>query len=761
MHNRPDNPRLCGEFASRAAPGSGLRLLLLFAVIVAVVCGIGGRAIWLQTVGRDRFTTLWDRTNERTEPIPAHDGRILTADGQVLAYDQPRYSVVVHYRWLEEPADAAWLTSQARDRLDSRARRDRSRVDAERARVLSERNAMHAHLAAVLGLSIAELRQRFRPIQNRVERIVASVDERRRSQESPEDGRDTGGPNSSTAAALEERPGWRGVWREIRRELTTPPARPRRDPLVVAEELQYHEVAVAESPRLIGRIESYPSRFPGVEVRMNTRRVYPLGKRASHLVGARTPLRADELAARAKRFPNGDPRGYRAGESVGRSGVELAHDATLHGVGGERRIVTNRRGEILSQEVTRAPVHGRDVVLSIDGRLQAAAETLLDAVVEEGRLPRSPDEDATSDSQSTAAPQPVGGCLVAIDVRSGEVVAAASSPRHDARLFESASNDEWNATASDPRRPFFPRVTQGTLPPGSLFKLLTAVAGLEARAIDPEEPFDCRGYLHRPDRDRCAIYRHFGVGHGVVTLDEAIAQSCNVYFFDAAQRIGPGPIVKWARQFGFGRPSGCDIPSEKGGHLPSPHGQQSKGERWYPGTTRQLAIGQASLTVTPLQVVRMVAAIANDGWLVTPQFVRDVGTDADEHSSFGSSTPIQLASFIVEEQTDSMRPLRIPGLSRDTLSQVRSGMEQAVEHPRGTGHDAHLQGIRIAGKTGTAEIGGGRPDHAWFAGYAPAETPRIAFVVVIEQGGSGGRVAAPIAREFVRSWGESRQVVLP
>ncbi|MCA9053428.1 MAG: hypothetical protein KDA75_06305, partial [Planctomycetaceae bacterium] len=329
-------------------------------------------------------------------------------------------------------------------------------------------------------------------------------------------------------------------------------------------------------------------------------------------------------------------------------------------------------------------------------------------------------------------------------------LAAASAPRYDAGLLVSASQEEWNAIAADPRRPFFPRVTQGTLPPGSVFKLLTAVAGLEAGVIDPDEPFDCQGYLQQPDRDRCAIFRHFGVGHGRVTLDRALAESCNVYFYQVAQQLGPDPLVTWGQRFGFGLPSGCDLPGERGGNLPSPRERQPAGDRWYPGTTRQLAIGQASLTVTPLQVARMVAAIANDGWLVPPHFVRRVQELSEEATS--ATSPIQLVSFSAAEPSTDLRPLRVPGLTSGTLPLVRRGMEQAVEHPRGTGREAAVRGVRIAGKTGTAEIGGGRPDHAWFAGYAPAESPRIAFVVVLEQGGSGGQAAAPIAREFVRVW---------
>ncbi|MFV0443300.1 MAG: penicillin-binding transpeptidase domain-containing protein, partial [Planctomycetaceae bacterium] len=253
----------------------------------------------------------------------------------------------------------------------------------------------------------------------------------------------------------------------------------------------------------------------------------------------------------------------------------------------------------------------------------------------------------------------------------------------------------------------------------------------------------------------CAIFRHFGVGHGAITLEEALAQSCNVYFFDVAKRLGPDPIVTWARRFGCGVETGIDVPGDRPGHLPQPGRQADAAERWYPGTTRQLAVGQASLTMTPLQVVRMMAAIANDGWLVTPHVLRDVSSPQFDAAPTSSTGTIQLAGLSLRSAAAAPTPVRISGLTAGTLAHVRRGLVQAVEHPRGTGREAQLKGVRIAGKTGTAEIGAGQPDHAWFAGYAPADAPRIAFVVVIEQGGSGGRTAAPLAREFVRSWSEN------
>lgn len=301
----------------------------------------------------------------------------------------------------------------------------------------------------------------------------------------------------------------------------------------------------------------------------------------------------------------------------------------------------------------------------------------------------------TSDDAET--PPPVGGCIVALDVFTGEVLAAATAPRPDAGALGRGDVESWTAALNDPRRPFFPRLTQMAVAPGSVFKTLTAIAMIES-GIDPEAPLHCRGYLDQPDRNRCLIYRRYGVGHGDVTLTDALCQSCNVYFFEAARRMGPEAIALWSRRFGLGEATQHDLPHESAGNVPSPEDEARSGRTWYPGSTLQLAIGQATLTTTPLQVARMMAAIANDGYLVTPRFVRDVtATPAGQPPAAGS---VQLASY---ESTRTTLRERIPGLSPGTLARVREGMRMVVGHHRGTGRSVALDEVAIAGKTGTAE----------------------------------------------------------
>ncbi|MFW6124839.1 MAG: peptidoglycan D,D-transpeptidase FtsI family protein, partial [Pirellulales bacterium] len=332
-----------------------------------------------------------------------------------------------------------------------------------------------------------------------------------------------------------------------------------------------------------------------------------------------------------------------------------------------------------------------------------------------------------------------GAAAVVLDVRSGAVRAAISVPRYDPNALASQDAGAWRRLTTDPAAPLFNRVAAGALPPGSVFKTVSAMALAADGRFDPHEEFFCQGYLHSPDRLRCLIFTKYGVGHGATQLADAIKRSCNVYFFHGARIVGPEAICRWAQAFGFGRPTGIDLPGESPGNLMTPQNvRQTERHPWRPGDTPRLAIGQTTLLATPLQVARLMAAVGNGGTLVTPHVVAGFGP-----------------SFVGEPAT---RPTiasaptsgRVPGLTRESLQIVRSGLRQVVEEPHGTGHrTVYLKAVAVAGKTGTAEVGRGKPPHAWFAGYVPADEPRYAFAVVVEHGGSGGRAAGPVARALV------------
>jgi penicillin-binding protein 2 len=330
-----------------------------------------------------------------------------------------------------------------------------------------------------------------------------------------------------------------------------------------------------------------------------------------------------------------------------------------------------------------------------------------------------------------------------MEADSGRIVTAASAPDFDLSMFTEGTEAQWQAVNSDTRRPFVSRFTGMALPPGSTFKIVTAIAGLQTGVLSPKTPFECQGFLSTPDEHRCLIFRLHGTGHGSVNLRTAMAQSCNVYFFDAARRMGIAPLARWTELLEFGSETGIDLPYEKSGTVPSAgSGTTAAGsmaaQRRFERETLGLAIGQSRLTVTPIQMARLLAFVANGGWLVTPHVVSEEGT-ARQTSE-------------VEDSPFRATRHRIPGITEETLAAVREGLLAAVEEPIGTGFKTvRVPGVTIAGKTGTAEAAPDKPDHAWFTGYVPADHPRYVFVVVLEHGGSGSKAAGPIARELVRS----------
>ena len=406
-------------------------------------------------------------------------------------------------------------------------------------------------------------------------------------------------------------------------------------------------------------------------------------------------------------------------------GLERAYDRHLRGVPGTRQLWLDRHGEVVRQRTLRQPRVGVDLVLHLDAGLQQELERLLDTALAHAR--------ATAEAP---LPDNAGGCVVVLDVRSGAILAAASAPRFD--LARAAVRDPqlWDAVRTDPALPLLDRVTRAALPPGSAFKPVSAVAAVESGTIDPATPFDCIGYLQTPQRHRDYIYRHFGVGHGPTTLPAALAQSCNVYFFHAARGMGAEPLLAWATRFGFGQPTGIG-PARRSGR-PRACRQHACRPRW------GWRLVRPTCWQPPLQIVRMTAGIGS-GRLVTPHLVRGSGIQfgtadgalSSENPNSGSVRPVLTVSPL-----DDIAPT--------TLAAVREGLRQTVADPQGTGYKTvrHLS-VSIAGKSGTAEVGGGRPDHAWFTGYAPADAPQVAFVVLLEHAGSGGRVAGSLTRATV------------
>jgi len=669
--------------------------LILFLLLSAVVFG---RVVQLEMTQGDAFRRVAAEPLVVVSRVPGTRGRIVSRDGTVLATSEPVACLAVRYRHLEDPPNARWLRAMARGRLPRALRRDAARVAAEERRVYAERQQRNRRLAELCGLSTAEWTRRAADVQTRVERIARTVNQRhqeahRRRQR-----------DQRAAETLFDR--WFGPI-----EQKTPERIVVREEHDYREQLDYHVMAEDVPPAAVAEVEAHPERYPGVRLVRRSRRAYPAGTLAAHVVGYVGPIAREDLDA-------DENETYAPDDRRGRDGVERQYEDRLRGHAGRRVEKTNRGGRVVSTEWIARPRAGADVVLTIDSRLQATAETLLDEALARREL-------------TGARPARAGGAAVVMDVHTGAILAAASAPRFSPNVFGRETSDKVAAILHDPGRPLFHRAIQMAIAPGSLMKIVSAVALVTSGQVDPGESFYCRGYLEQPTAWRCQIYREHERGHGEVALADALAQSCNVYFFHHASRVGPGPLVDWARRFGLGRATGVDLPGEAAGRVPTPETLPGlEGHAWQIGDTRRLAVGQGSATTTPLQIARIMAAVANGGRLVVPHVVQ-------------------------RDEPPEARP--IAGLHASTLASIHRGLRTAVELPKGTAHaTVFTESVAVAGKTGTAQTGGNRSDHAWFAGYAPADRPRVALVVVLVHSGDGGEAAGPVAQRLVLRMQELR-----
>ena len=722
MRNQPLNPAFHGnETGSESLidPPAAIRFRSLAGAFVIAALVVLSRIAWVQAELQDRYLAALSTTSTEYEIIPARDGRILSESAEVFATDVDQYLVQVHYRWLQNPIDETWLRRQVRNRLSKTERQNVAAVEQFRSSLVEQRRKMWTRLATASGLSNDSFTAKQNAILEKVSRIADSVNRRRNQQYELESADESGDGVLLRFASA------------IRSALTSTPRRGIQERIVVREEESYHDIVTDVSLNTAAGIREQSHLFPGVRVVAGNRRTYPLVSTAAHVVGARTPLKDDEATV----LPNGITAGSWTSRK-GRFGVEHSYNHQLQSVPGLRRIVRNRRMEIVASEIERQPVSGRDIVLTLNVELQKHAEQLL----AEALLDQTPTLLAAREEEETEqSPQPVptGGSIVVMNVTTGRLVAAASAPTFPLSLFTGSSTADWDAANQDQRHPFLCRVTSMAVPPGSVMKPLTAVAAMESGDLNPDAPFHCQGYLKQPNEHRCLIFRLYCQGHNEVVLRQAIAESCNVYFFTAAQKMGFAPLRQWCERFGLGRETGIDLPFERNGNVPGSLTTTPETERRFEREALGLAIGQSSLTVTPLQMTRAMAAIANGGWLVTPHIVSSDGT-------------ARTTSDIDDRPRDLSRR-RMAGLSEATLERVREGLRAVVQEPYGTGYKTvRLDEVATAGKTGTAETAPGKPDHAWFAGYVPANKPQYAFVVVLEHGGSGSRAAGPIARELVR-----------
>ncbi len=472
-------------------------------------------------------------------------------------------------------------------------------------------------------------------------------------------------------------------------------------PIVIKENLSFEEVAVIEARKL---------EFPELFLQAEPKRFYPFGSFAAHALGYIQELSGEEIK-------NGLYKQRRLGDLIGKTGVEKVYESTLVGTDGEALEIVDSMGRSKGEIAKREPEKGQNIILTLDYALQEKAEELL-----EGRE----------------------GAVVMMDPQTGEILALASYPTFDPNKFiDRFTPEEWLDLINSSEFPLENRAIRGQYAPGSIFKLVIDLGALELGIIDEETTFTCKGEIEiYNERFTCWVEK----GHGEMNLIQGIRNSCNIYHYQVGKKMGIDEISRYAKMLGFGAKTGIDLPGEKTGLVPDPQWKREvRKERWQPGETISVAIGQGPLMVTPLQVALHTSIIANRGRKVIPHLLNSQSLAGTRVFSERDAVDIELSTF-------------------ETVIQ---GMWEVV-NKGGTGWAANIKGFDICGKTGSTQLISTEKDkekkveeeeeeeetktHSWFTGFAPRDNPKIVVTVIIEYGGMGGATAAPLARKLFNSY---------
>ena len=423
-------------------------------------------------------------------------------------------------------------------------------------------------------------------------------------------------------------------------------------------------------------------------------RVYP--EAMSHMTGYLSDVSPDELE-------NIEDEGYKSGDLIGRGGLEQQYDLDLRGQDGGWRIEVDALGHQTKMLQYIPSVKGSSLHTTIDTELQKTAY------------------DALRRSSSGK------GAVVIIDPRNGAVRALVSVPAFNPDFSKSS---EFSKYLRNEDLPLFNRALQATYPPGSVFKIITFVSGVSENIVDPQDTYVCKGKFTLGNKDYACW---LATGHGRISLVSAMANSCDVYFYNIGVKIGQKLLEKYSRMFRIGQKTGIDLPSEKKGLLPTPEWKKKKQKiKWFQGDTVNMSVGQGLLLVTPLQIASIMSAVANGGTIYKPYTVEKI-VDPDGNAVFEHEPEINGKI----ELTDPAWKL------------IRKALEEVVKN--GTAKACYFPNLKVAGKTGTAQNPLGE-DHAWFASYAPSENPEIAVAIIVENGGSGGHEAVPVARAIYEQY---------
>lgn len=470
---------------------------------------------------------------------------------------------------------------------------------------------------------------------------------------------------------------------------------------------------------VLAQVSAKRWQLPGIIINVVPAREYVYGQLGAHALGYIREITSTQL----ERAEYG---GYQRGDVVGQFGLEKKWEKFLQGKRGLQQVVVDATGSRIGESSFEKDIAGHSLTLTIDLDVQKAAEEAL------GQRK---------------------GAVVALDAKTGEVLALVSHPAFDPNIFAGEiSPTVWKDLTTGKEKKLNNRATQGVFPPGSVFKVFMAVAGLSESAVSPETRVSCPGFLPFGGRSfRC----HKSSGHGPVDLFQAVVMSCDVYFYTLGNRLGIDRIHDYASRFGLGSKTGLALGEEAAGIIPSTAWKKAyfknpANQKWFPGETLSVVIGQGATTVTPMQIARATAALSNGGHLLTPYLVKKIES---VDGSFKDD------NFHPNQTEVDVKP--------DVLARVKAAMEGVVHDPRGTGHRASLEkefGIKAGGKTGTAQVaslefhkeGTDLDHHAWYSGFAPVEDPQIVVTALVENGGHGGATAAPVVKQTMEAFFDKR-----
>lgn len=485
-----------------------------------------------------------------------------------------------------------------------------------------------------------------------------------------------------------------------------------------------YEISSNISEKSVAQFEEMNNNYPGIAINYIPVRKYYYGNLASHILGYVGKINSEEYKNNV---------GYELDDYIGKTGIEYVCEKYLKGTDGLKQTDMSIEGTTTGEYITEQAVAGADVILTIDAKVQQAAEEALKTNIEK-----------INNGGFSETREVNTGAAVVINVKTGEIIALVSYPDFEPELFvEGITTEKWNEYTQEGKSALINRTMQSAYAPGSIFKMIPAIAGLETNKITKDELINCTGIYPGGYNPRCWYYTEHGVGHGNLTVSQAIQKSCNCYFYEVGTRIGIETLEQYATYFGLGKKTGIELPGEISGTLAGKTLYESLDETWYYGNTLSAVIGQAENNFTPLQMARYIAMLTNGGKQIDITIIKDIMSNGNKINKDEIEKYINNKLGIENNDIGDLQ------INEENLKIVLEGM-QSVTEEGGTAYSIFKNfDIQIGGKTGSAEAG--NKTNAWFVGFAPYDNPEIVVVVFVENG-AHGYYSAEVTKEIMEAY---------